>query len=175
LFTYGRNRRRIEGLFSGFFDNILFFYLLQFRFEPCTDALLDNAESGIAVKEDRPDEGFHGIGEDRLFPVPPQSLLPLPEPDIFPDMQTSCDLCKGRVILKPLFLLRDIPLRLDTFFHQEEDQAGLQHGVSQRTVGHLIHAPFILLEQLVGAGRVGKCPYKVLFFKKMIPDDLFDL
>jgi hypothetical protein len=91
-----------------------------------------------------------------------------------PDSQALCNPRESRVILEPFFLLRDSSLCLDPLFHQEEDQAGLQYGVTQCAVGHLVHAAFVLLEELIRIRRVGKRPYQVLLFKKMIPENLLD-
>jgi len=74
-----------ERFLNFFFYELLFFYPLQFRFKPGTDTLFDNAESGIAVQKDRPDQRFKRIRKDRIFTIAPQPFLPAAQPDEFFD------------------------------------------------------------------------------------------
>jgi hypothetical protein len=80
-----RERRRSEQYLRFFFYGFLFFHPLQLGFKPCADTLFDNPESGITVEKDRSNQGLEGICEDRIFAIPPESLLPATQPYKFFD------------------------------------------------------------------------------------------
>jgi hypothetical protein len=95
----------------------LFFYPRKFGFKPGPDTLPDHPEASIAVQVDRADNGFHGVGKDRILPGLPEILFPAPEPDEPLDLHAPTDFGKAAIVLQLLFYAGNPAFALDAFLH----------------------------------------------------------